>query len=82
MKVGIITQPLDHNYGGILQNYALQKVLKQFNIDSITFDYLPGKQPFFRYILSCIKTCLLSFSSQKRSFYKWNTEDVYRKKNI
>ena len=80
MKVGIITQPLDHNYGGILQNYALQNVLIKNNIDSITLDYLPGKQSLFRYILSCIKTCLLSFTSRKRSFYKWNSEDVYRKK--
>lgn len=29
MKIGILTQPLHANYGGILQNYALQQVLKQ-----------------------------------------------------
>ncbi len=29
MKIGIITQPLHTNYGGILQNYALQQVLKR-----------------------------------------------------
>lgn len=28
MRVGIITQPLHGNYGGILQNYALQYILK------------------------------------------------------
>lgn len=28
-KIAILTQPLGHNYGGIIQNYALQKVLKQ-----------------------------------------------------
>ena len=27
-KIAILTQPLGHNYGGIIQNYALQKVLK------------------------------------------------------
>lgn len=27
MKIGILTQPLKYNYGGILQNYALQQVL-------------------------------------------------------
>ncbi|MEG1916837.1 MAG: polysaccharide pyruvyl transferase family protein, partial [Muribaculaceae bacterium] len=27
MKIGILTQPLETNYGGILQNYALQKIL-------------------------------------------------------
>lgn len=29
MKVGILTQPLGLNYGGIVQNYALQEVLRQ-----------------------------------------------------
>lgn len=29
MKIGIITLPLHINYGGILQNFALQKVLKE-----------------------------------------------------
>lgn len=28
MKIGILTQPLHRNYGGILQNWALQQVLK------------------------------------------------------
>lgn len=28
MKIGILTQPLTTNYGGILQNWALQQVLK------------------------------------------------------
>ena len=30
MKIGIITQPLHTNYGGLLQNFALQKVLSAF----------------------------------------------------
>lgn len=28
MKIGILTQSLGNNYGGLLQNYALQTVLK------------------------------------------------------
>lgn len=39
MKIGIITQPLHANYGGILQNYALQQVLKQMEHDVWTIDY-------------------------------------------
>lgn len=27
MKIGILTQPLHSNYGGIIQNWALQRVL-------------------------------------------------------
>jgi len=32
-KIGILTLPLNYNYGGILQTYALQKVLKQMGND-------------------------------------------------
>lgn len=39
MKIGIITQPLHANYGGILQNYALQQVLKQMGHEVWTIDY-------------------------------------------
>lgn len=39
MKIGILTQPLQANYGGFLQNYALQQVLKQMGHDVWTIDY-------------------------------------------
>lgn len=39
MKIGIITQPLVANYGGILQNYALQQVLKSMGHEVWTIDY-------------------------------------------
>lgn len=38
MRVGIVTQPLELNYGGILQNWALQQVLKRLGHDPITID--------------------------------------------
>ena len=33
MRIGIITLPLEENYGGIMQAYALQKVLKEMGHD-------------------------------------------------
>lgn len=36
MKAGIITQPLKNNFGGIIQNYALQEALRSLGHDSIT----------------------------------------------
>lgn len=33
MKIGILTQPLKLNYGGILQAYALQEVLRRMGFD-------------------------------------------------
>ena len=36
MKIGIITQRIGRNYGGTMQNYALQKVLKKFGHEPVT----------------------------------------------
>ena len=41
MKIGIVTQPLLNNYGGILQNFAMQKVLQKLGHEPITIDYIP-----------------------------------------
>lgn len=38
MKIGIITQPLHANYGGLLQNYALQQVLTKFGHEVYTIN--------------------------------------------
>lgn len=38
MRIGILTQPLTNNYGGILQNYALQNTLKKLNHNPITIN--------------------------------------------
>ncbi len=40
MKIGILTQPLLSNYGGILQNYALQTILRRMEHEVYTFDLL------------------------------------------
>lgn len=37
-KIAILTQPLGHNYGGIIQNYALQKVLRNLGAEPITIN--------------------------------------------
>ena len=62
MKIGVITQPLGHNYGGILQNYALQTVLKRLGHDPITIRV--GKPSKLRWFLSCNKTLL--YRSEER----------------
>lgn len=48
MKIGIITLPFDFNYGGILQAYALQKVLKQEGHEPVFLNKIPS----FRFDLS------------------------------
>lgn len=67
MKVGILTLPLEDNYGGILQNWALQHTLKQLMHEPITIDY-GLKYGWIRYFLSCGKTCLMRIKGVSRSF--------------
>ena len=35
MKIGILTQPLSNNYGGILQALALQTVLRSMGHETV-----------------------------------------------
>lgn len=65
MKVGIVTQPLYANYGGILQNYALQQVLKKMGHEPVTLDYMPSLS-FGRYLLYAGKTLVCAFSPSRR----------------
>lgn len=58
MKIGIITQPLHTNYGGLLQNYALQQVLKGWGHNVITLDQKNVLLPKWRIYASFIKTFL------------------------
>ena len=36
MKAGIVTQPLKNNFGGIIQNFALQETLRALGHESVT----------------------------------------------
>lgn len=44
MKICILTQPLQTNYGGLLQAYALQTVLKRMGHDVLTEDRIDVKR--------------------------------------
>lgn len=55
MKIGIITQPLQNNYGGLLQNYALQEVLRRMGHSVITIDQIGKKRTVFSVFMSCVK---------------------------
>lgn len=48
MKIGILTQPLHNNYGGLLQNYALQQALKRIGVESETVDHNSRRTPAIR----------------------------------
>lgn len=56
MNIGIVTQPLRANYGGLLQNYALQKALKRLGHNPITLH--AGKPQDWRWPIEVVKSVL------------------------
>lgn len=54
MKIGILTHPLRTNYGGVLQNYALQTVLRRMGHDVVTIDRHNDKSALYL-LLSFVK---------------------------
>lgn len=59
MKIGILTQPLQYNYGGLLQNYALQQALIRLGHEPETIDHGKEKQYRFRHLVSINKARVL-----------------------
>lgn len=57
MKIAILTQPLRTNFGGILQNYALQTVLKRLGHEPVTIDY-DCRYTKARWVMGRIKSIL------------------------
>ena len=81
MKVGIITQPLYVNYGGILQNYALQQVLKKMGHEPVTLDFMPSLS-FGHYLLYAGKALVCYLSPEKRHPIKPYKHFLERPSNI
>lgn len=84
MTIAIITQPLYSNYGGLLQNWALQQVLrKKFCADTITFDQVDSLAPLYLRIGSAVKNFLLhkeKSKTQKDKFQVFIDNNICRTK--
>lgn len=65
MKIAILTQPLKQNYGGMLQAFALQKVIKDFGHEVVTIDRRNNKRSLFRAFMSYSKRLLSRVFSRK-----------------
>lgn len=76
MKIAIITQPLISNYGGLLQNWALQQALKKINSEwkVITFDQVDSVAPLYLRLGSRVKQM---FGLKKRTNFL-NSFELFR----
>ncbi|WP_439135026.1 polysaccharide pyruvyl transferase family protein [Pseudomaricurvus sp.] len=72
MKISILTQPLGHNYGGLLQAYALQKYLQQMGHEPVTLDRrhpggpLKALKHFIRNLLKLATGKIQTLPSEKK----------------
>jgi len=88
MKIGIVTQPLAANYGGILQNYALQTFLIRMGHEPITIRI--GKKTYMDYfkrlIIHIIKLLLARKTVLPEAPYQFKKKqsgmEVFIKNNI
>lgn len=71
MIIGILTQPLRNNYGAILQNYALQEVLRRNGHCPITLDWEEEGFPLWKRISYPIVFFLLRIIFGKTKFTKF-----------
>lgn len=78
MKIGIITQPLGRNYGGMLQNWALQRVLLSMGHRPMTIIYqgLPKKYRIYNYwrlIFAYFVKQIIRHPRRNESMLPWET---------
>lgn len=66
MKVGIVTQSLANNYGGILQNYALQVTLKSLGHTPVTIDFKCPPLELKTYLCALAKALVAYLIPSKR----------------
>ena len=57
MKIGILTQPLHTNYGGLLQAFALQTVLKRMGHTVLTVDWAHDNS-YMQWVIDCCKASI------------------------
>src|SRR5690554_2292361 len=89
LKIGILTQPLHDNYGGLLQAYALKETLQSLGHEVIIINRHGGHNSKLREIASKIKNKILGrklnskakLSTQEKALISQNTL-AFRKKYI
>ena len=75
MKIGIFTLPIHHNLGGILQNYALQKVLEKMGHEVYTINRRNKENtPVLTKLLSFLKRVAINIIYNKKEVVRtWQT---------
>lgn len=87
MKIAILTQPLHTNYGGNLQNFALQKVLKDMGHEPVTIDRHHTVKLRTKLKLGYFKNLLMHFLKGRpkplwKNYFSSKKEQAYLRQDI
>lgn len=83
MKIGILTHPLDYNYGCLLQAYALQKTLINMGHEVVTINrYSDPNLPFMILLKSWVYRFAMKITKGAKVSLVWNKEESLRTKDI
>lgn len=87
MKIAILTQPLHNNYGGNLQNFALQKVLRDMGHEPVTIDRHSSVKLRTKLKLGYFKNLLMHFLKGTpkplwKSYFSSKKEQAYLRQDI
>lgn len=77
MRINILTQPLYLNYGGILQNYALQETLRRMGQEPLTLN-VPAKGPITKIWWKDIIRTGLNFIGRQKGIYPYPFLSPYK----
>ena len=73
MKIGILTHPLDYNYGCLLQAFALQKTIKSMGHEVVTIDRFSNPRvAFFSQFKNWMKRIAAHYIKGKNVRICWN----------
>jgi len=82
IKIGILTQPLNSNYGGILQNYALQTILIRmgFEVETLNWDSYRCEhdhENILNYIIKFSKTFVSKYIFRRKRNFFWEERQFF-----
>src|SRR5690554_1564864 len=81
MKIGILTQPLHYNYGGLIQAYALQKVLKDMGHEVYTVD-LPFRKTFYKKLRRMGSRLFHKYLLGKKELHVFNNQPKNKEQKV
>lgn len=84
MKIGILTVPFNNNYGGLLQAYALKKVLKEMGHDVVFLNRQRNKQQSLKFKIYnlLVKFHIIEDYLEKRSAKLSKNTDKFKQKYL